>query len=327
MASQFRIISTLSPLNLSEEFLKYCLDNNQAFFRLNGSHLTDSKLEELIETVKKYFKDSPTSFILDLQGKKLRIGKLRDPIDLKSDQYVQIIYGTKPEKTAIPIPSISFFNSVNIGDIILLQDASIQLEIISKSDNSLNSRVIQAGTVRSDAGLNIKGRELLDQSYMQNIKSQINVAKKYNLDYLALSYITNATDLIDLRSHCQVSSYTPKIIAKIEHPKALDQLNDICHSADEIWYCRGDLGNFISPRQLSDWQKKIIETCHKYYRPIIIAGQVFQHLTEHDLPTRSEVVHFYDIIDRGVSGIVLSDETAMGLNPTNSLRQIISLIQ
>jgi pyruvate kinase len=326
MPTEFKIISTLSPLKLTREYLQFCLENHQPFFRLNGSHLSDNELTKLIDKISDYVTHFSITLILDLQGKKLRIGKLATPINLSSGQIIEIKSSENSEKGEITIHSSSFFEIVETGDIILLQDAAIQMEIISVIDRTIRCRVRQGGKLRSRAGLNIKENKLLNVEYFDNLKSQINIAKKYEVDYLALSYTTNAKEISNLKDYCRSISYNPRLIAKIEHPQAFDHLDKILKIADEIWYCRGDLGNFISPRQLSDWQEEIVTRCRKLNKPIIIAGQIFQHLAEHLLPTRSEVIHFYHLIDRGINGIVLSDETAIGINPINSMKQIVSLL-
>ena len=326
MPTDFKIISTLSPLKLSREYLQFCSDNNQSFFRLNGSHISDIELPQLIDKIRIYATNFPVTLILDLQGKKVRISNLVTPINLKFNQILEIKSSHVSEKGDFTIPSSSFFKIVENGDLILLQDAAIQLEIIAQTDEIIKCRVIQGGKLRSGAGLSIKGRNLLNVNYLENLKSQIVIAKKYEVDYLALSYTTDSKEIENLREFCNSISYNPRIIAKIEHPKAFDHLDQILEKADENWYCRGDMGNLISPRQLSDWQEKIITRCQTLNRPIIIAGQVFQHLTEHLLPTRSEVIHFYHLMDRGINGIVLSDETVLGINPINSMKQVVSLI-
>jgi len=324
---KFKIISTLGPSSLNQNFLHTIKKYQQPHFRLNYSHLGIQQLSKYLNFVEKFYKNNQPTYYLDLPGKKMRIGQLTEPCPLENNQEVDLIPGEKSEHNHIPIPSKKFFNLIKINDLILLQDGLIKLQIISLSQEQLKAKVIQGGILRSLAGVNVHQKPGFSDEDPSLIIPILKVAQKSNIDYLALSYVTSPSDINDLRQSCAKLSYHPKIIAKIEHPLALDNLNNICNQSDEIWYCRGDLGIFISPWELAKWQDKTIKISIEHKKPALIAGQVFQYLTEHTFPTRTEMVHFMKLLDGGASGIVLSDETAIGRHSEKAAEAVFSLLK
>lgn len=323
----FKIISTLGPSSLTQNFLDTIKKHHQLHLRFNFSHLGIQKLSDYLNFVENSFLNQKLTYYLDLPGKKMRIGHLKKPYPLTNNQEVRLIQGDKPGLTHIPIPSKALFNLITTDDLILLQDGIIKLQVLSRSQEQLKARVIQGGILRSLAGIIVHQKPELSNENPNLINSILKFAQNRHIDYLALSYITSSSDIEDLRQSCTQLSYYPKIAAKIEHPLALNNLNNICNQADEIWYCRGDLGVFISPRELAKWQDKTIKIATKNQKPVLVAGQVFQYLTEHIYPTRTEVVHFMKILDDGANGIVLSDETAIGRHSEKAAEAVFSLLK
>jgi pyruvate kinase len=297
------------------------------YFRLNSSFLSAEGISDYIRKVRKSLEGAVPTFIVDLKGKKVRIGQLQQPIALNEKDTIQFILSNRSEKSVIPILTPGILKTINKGDTVLLQDASVQLQVIDTFENGLVAKTIIPGVIRSGAGIALDKQYLLEDDYLQKAGSFLEVARESGVEYLALSYTTEPDDLLKLSSYCRRKSYTPKIVAKIEHPLAFRKIKEICESADEVWYCRGDLGTFVNMRQLSIWQDALIQICQELHTPLVIAGQVFQHLTYHRHLTRSEAVHFYHLIDRGVAGIVLSDETTLSKNPANSLESVASLLR
>jgi pyruvate kinase len=245
---------------------------------------------------------------------------------LVSGEIWELIPATASQGMVIPIPSINFFHFISEGDILWLQDGTIHLEVMKTTLSGIKVKVTTGGTLRSRAGLLIKNRLYPVQEQMKDLRPYLEVAARYRMKSLALSYVSGAGDLQNLRTHAVQMGYRPEIAAKIEHPAALRELEKIIEKADTIWYCRGDMGTFISPRELADWQDRTIELSLKKKKPVFIAGQVFQYLVNHPQPSRSEVVHFYHLLKQHVTGIVLSDETAIGAYPQESIREVIHLL-
>jgi len=256
-----------------------------------------------------------------------KVGKLAKDHALNDGDIVHFINVKKSAYPEIGVPHQVFFKQVEAHDIIFLQDAQIQLIIREKKHDSIESEVIQGGILRSHAGIIINKKFDTFREYLPEQRDYLEIARKLKIDKLALSFISHKNDIDQLRQSCAQISYSPNIIAKIEHPHALKNLESICMEADEIWYCRGDLGSFITPRELMEWQNITIQTVKNLNKAILIAGQVFQYLTDHPSPTRSEVIHFCHMIQQGIDGIVLSDETAIGKNSIQAAKAVYSLLE
>lgn len=337
---------------------------NQPYIRLNGSHIkSDAQLQGFMRVIGS--SSIPTSnIVLDLQFSKARIGALTpDTMTLAEGQEVQLFLGSASPMPAsagpvpsIPVPHLEIFANVDIGDCLVLQDASIRLRVVSLDidHTSLRARVESLATslkalpqqqpqqqqqqqpskprtfqLRSSAGVHIasKPHVLRNELSPQQI-SQIRAGMHYNIGSLALSFVQTPQDITALRQFCNKTlNYSPRIVAKLERPEAIDQLDEIGEVADELWLCRGDLGSFVSGKDLAEAQEKILEYARRSSKPVIIAGQVFHHLVSAQQPTRSEVVHLFNIMKEGAAGIVLSDETVLSTNPVGVFTAVAELLQ
>jgi pyruvate kinase len=321
-----KIVSTLGPASLNLDFLHKTAQYRQLYFRLNASHLTPGQISEYQNFISQGLSNNPAEYYLDLPGKKMRIDKLAHDLHLREDEKINIVKSNTLDSNTIILKHDVFFRQIEPDDMILLQDAQIQLKVIGISKNVVETRIVQGGILRSRAGIMIQNKTSTLQDHLPDQLDYLQIAKNLDFKYLALSFITSDDDLIQLRKSCTQLAYFPKIIAKIEHSAALQNLNSILREADEIWYCRGDLGSFVSPWDLLEWQGKTIQESRLLEKPVYIAGQVFQYLTEHPYPTRTEVIHFLQLIQEGVQGIVLSDETAIGKNSIRAVEAIFSLL-
>jgi pyruvate kinase len=322
----FKLIITLGPASLNIDFLTYCQKYNQNDFRLNCSHLTLSETTDKIDYIRKILKSEQSNIYLDLKGQKQRIGELPEPFKLEPGQQIHIIPSKQARNDTIPLPDVEMFNILEANDIILLKDGSIRLEVQEKLNEMIFAKVIQGGVLTSHAGIIVQDKEIPDQAILSSESGYLDLAKKKNIMNIALSYVTKAQEITLIRNYCQQNNYSPRLTAKIERPEALQNIKHICDAADEIWYCRGDLGTFIPFNQLAFWQEEVIRQAKSLKKQVLIAGQVFQYLTHFPEPTRSEIIHFSSLLKMGVDGIVLSDETAIGQNPETAVRQTQSLI-
>jgi len=326
MESHFKIISTLWPASLKRDFIEFCVNNGQGNFRLNGSHLDLSQMKRYIHFVREISSQKSPEIYLDLQGNKMRIGYIKEPLEIEKNGLVFLILGDQHTSNQIPIPHPELFEIVNPGDKLLLQDGAIQLEIVEHKNNYLIAKALTPGLLRGKSGIVLNKKSITPQFFPDSQIKQIQVAAELGVKHLALSYVSNKDDLIKLRSICHDIKFSPGIIAKIECPEALEQLDGILEEADEVWYCRGDLGTLIPWKDLGPWQEQVIKISRKKKKPVFVAGQVFLHLLDHSWPTRTEVVHFHHLLSQEVQGIVLSDETAIGQDPLNTIETILSLI-
>lgn len=327
MDSDFKIISTLGPGSRTASFMNICRETHQSHFRLNGSHLNPKQIREYAEFLRGHSTREETHIYLDLQGSKLRIGQI-------DGGHRQLSAGAKIVAKAtdrspgdyIPIPHPEIFNTVLPGDILVFQDGAVKMRLEKVGKTAMHLQIIAGNHLRSGCGIHIQDKPLFPGSLPTKQKQQIAVAAQNDFSHLALSYVRSPEEIHQLRDYCQTLGYTPGLVAKIEHPDALPHLEAISEAADVVWFCRGDLGALTPLARLGYWQDVSIDVARRKNIPIYIAGQVFHHLTAHPQPTRSEVVHFYHLRQQGVSGIVLSDETAIGQNPGQAVQIITSML-
>ncbi|GAB4327605.1 MAG: hypothetical protein Kow0037_01290 [Calditrichia bacterium] len=328
-----KIISTIGPASQNLKFVRFCIEHGQPHFRINASHLSVRQLEEILVQLERLSSPQQAEVTLDIQGGKKRIGNLDAPLSLKKNERVLLvpeknnIPQKQGEKPTVPVPDWENLHRLSTGTILYLQDNQIQLRILENRGEEIIAEVVNASQqLRSRAGIWSKGQPALSGRLPSLQLEQLQVAAQFRVKNIALSFVSGPNDILALREILRENNYTPDLIAKIERPEALTHLTRIAEAADEVWFCRGDLGTIIPLKNLGKAQDDCIEICRKQRVPVVVAGQVFHHLTEHEQPTRSEVVHFYHLQQTGVAGIVLSDETAIGTNPANAVSQILQLL-
>ncbi|MBI5510585.1 MAG: hypothetical protein HY903_17650 [Deltaproteobacteria bacterium] len=321
---EFRVVSTVGPQSLTPEFLRLTLELGQPFLRLNASHLEPAALTHHLEVIGRTSAELQVS--LDLQGGKRRIGVLQEPLVLVGGKAVTVALGPVAPRGDLPLPDPELFAAAQAGDVLVLADGQVRLRVVAAHRGHLQTEVEKGTSVRSQAGVHLEGRALPGCRLDPVQAAQLALARQHAVPCLALSYVEAAADVEALCAYTTALDYRPRIAAKIERPNAVAAVAGIAAVADEVWLCRGDLGALVPLRDLGRIQAEVIAAAAGSRVPCLVAGQVFQHLTFHAEPTRSEVVHLHDIRARGVAGVVLSDETAVGVDPQRALRQVVGLL-
>lgn len=327
------IITTLGPATSTREIIRDLLPLSSQF-RLNSSHLSPEELEEWLLRISNVFLDSGVTIpvVIDLQGAKMRIGRIKAVSKLPSN--ITLAYGNHSDDGAIiPVPHRRFFEHVQKGERLLLNDGKVTIEITDRisEDNeiSLRARILSNGPLSSRKGINRKNHPVPFNSVSDKDKEIVTILNKYDFTSIAISFVVDGSE-IDLVRKLSAKS----IAAKIERPESFAHLDLIANKSDEVWLCRGDLGaqaGLWEMARLQNQFEKFINTSTNdkstsgsstYF---YLAGQVFEHMTLATEPTRSEVTHFYNSSFLDYKGIVLSDETAVGENPVNTVKFVRTL--
>ena len=305
-----KTVITLGPSSSGKDVIMRLLPVANKF-RLNTSHINDRELDVWLLKLKEIFKEAGHQIpvVIDLQGGKMRIGKY--PSCEKISGEVTIFLGTESTSSLqIPVPHESFFSSLEIGDIISLNDSKITMEISKVFSNKAEGKVLQNGPLSSNKGINRKKHPLEFAELTKKDKKIIQLSLKYDFTEFAFSFTYNGAEADIIRPYTK----DRKLIAKIERPETFEYLNIIDLKFNEIWLCRGDLGAQAGIFALGVLQKKFVAKIKGMNNNCFLAGQVLEHMTHFKNPTRSEIVHLHDIRENGFAGIVLSDETAIGKN-------------
>jgi pyruvate kinase len=315
----YQIVATLGPSSSDAAIWEAMIAAGVTAFRLNTSHLSLPELRTWLDRIEAYRSSSGnhTPCILDLQGSKWRLGDFT-PFVVKPGQRIDLLLADKSHRRGvIPVPHADFFSAVkdSSGEI-LVNDARIRLKLESFSQDRMTASVTQGGKISSRKGITASGA-LRQESLSDKDRVIFEETRSLNFVRYAISYIKDAQEMTRYRFLCGRSA---DLIAKIERQSALDDASKIANIADELWLCRGDLGAELGIQAMAKavYQFSLIPGQIKV--PVLMAGQVLEHMAGYSLPTRSEACHLYDTLARGYQGIVLSDETALGKYPLECCR-------
>lgn len=330
-----KIVATVGPASSTYEKLLELVRAGVNVFRLNFSHgAYDSKLE-IIEYIRTINKKEPYNIAIlgDLQGPKLRVGDLQDgKIELKEGQ--EIIFTTQKMVGTAEKIYVSYANlakDVKAGERIFLDDGKMEVAVTEiLTDTEVKIRVTLGGTLLPKKGVNLPDSALTMPSLTEKDLEDLNFIIDNNLDWVALSFVRKAEDIIALKKIIKDRSSKIKVIAKIEMPEALSNIRDIIVESDGIMVARGDLGVEVPVEQVPILQKDIIRKCMHRAKPVIVATQMMESMMDRTKPNRSEVTDVANAVLEGADAVMLSGETAMGQYPVlvvEMMSKIISQVE
>ncbi len=322
-----KIVATIGPSINSEEKIEALINAGASMFRVNSSHSTPEEHKANIDMVRKVSKklNSNIAILLDLQGPKIRVGNLKQPIELQEGTEVKLRHSTEQEGEIIPVDYSGIAVDVKKNDTIYLDDGKLELRVIDTDGVIIRAEVVRGGLLKARKGLNLPGRTASLSAITPKDIEYIKRALEWKVDYLALSFVRTGEDVLKAK-HCMemYGGYIP-IIAKIEKPEALDNIEDIIKLADGIMVARGDLGIEISPEKVPAVQKKLIRECSAQNKVVIVATQMLETMIEQPIPTRAEASDVANAIIDGADAIMLSGETAVGKYPVEAVEMMTSI--
>ena len=324
-----KIIATIGPGSDSNEKIAELIKAGARIFRINSSHGTAEVHKENIEKIRRISQELNefVAIILDLQGPKIRIGNLPEPVELKKDQEITL----KPclesnEIGVLPVDYAGIIKDVKKEDHLLLDDGKIEFVITEMFLDKIKARVVRGGLLKSRKGINIpnSGSKSVAAVTERDIE-YIKFAVKNDIDYLALSFVRDKDDIIAAKSYLKQFNGDIPIIAKIEKPQAVENLESIMHVSEGVMVARGDLGIEISPELVPIVQKNIIHNANIHRKPVITATQMLESMIEQPLPTRAEASDVANAIIDGTDAVMLSGETAVGQYPTEAVEMMAKI--
>jgi len=325
-----KIIATIGPATCTEEKIKELILAGAKIFRINSSHESKEIHKERIEIIRKISGELNLHIpvILDLQGPKIRVGNLKEPIELVKGTKITLKPALDQEDpTIIPVDYMGIVNDVKQGDKILLDDGKLGLTVLSVMKDSIIAEVIYGGILKSRKGLNIPGTTASISAVTDKDVDFIKFAIENNVDYLALSFVRKKDDVVKAKSYVQKFNGDIPVIAKIEKPQALDNLESIIMASDGVMVARGDLGIEISPERVPIAQKQIIEISNAHRKEVIVATQMLESMIEDPMPTRAEASDVANAILDGTDAVMLSGETAVGKYAIESVSMMNMIAQ
>ena len=319
MENRTKIICTIGPSSESKPVLRKMMRAGMDLVRLNFSHGNYSQFVKIIRNVRSVAAEMKREIgiIQDLQGPKIRVGDLPESgIKVKHGQKVTL--STKIEKGTVPIQYKALPHDVRHGDIILIDDGLIELKVdgVNAAKTRIECTAQTNGIIKSHKGINVPSASISADPLTAKDKKDLEFGLTHGVDYVALSFVRSAQDIVQLRKLLKKSRV--RIIAKIERHEALDNLEDIIRATDAVMVARGDLGVEIPAEQVPLHQKNIIHLSNVYGRPVIVATQMLDSMVENPRPTRAEISDAATAIFDHADAFMLSNEAAAGKYPVEA---------
>ena len=325
-----KIIATLGPACDSEETILRLLVSGVDVFRLNFSHGTHENKTRLIEIIRRVATDHGKYIPIlgDIQGPKLRIGDVDGVIQLQNGQTFTITTDTVLGNAGIvSTPFTPLPREVQLGQRILINDGLVELVVTSVDETQVVTRVLHGGPISSKKGMNFPDSELTIPAITDKDKVDVKFAVEQQLDYVAASFVRRRSDIEHLRELlAEYGGSEINVIAKLEKPQAIDNLEDILAVSDGVMVARGDLGVELPPEAVPVMQKAILATASRWGRFAITATQMLESMTVSSRPTRAEASDVANAIFDGSDAVMLSAETASGAYPLESVQMMARIV-
>lgn len=319
-----KIVCTIGPATESKEILEKLSDAGMNVMRLNFSHGDFKEHQSRVDNLRAVMKktDRRIAIMQDLGGPKIRIGDFANGlITLKEGQTFTLtteqVIGDE-NRVFVNYPLLP--KEVKVGGYILLHDGKKKLEITNIKGNDVICKVLVGGEIKSKRGVNLPGAYLTISSITDKDRKDLEFGIKNKVDYIALSFVRRPSDIIELREILAKAKSKAHIIAKIETPEALDNIDEIIDLADGIMVARGDLAIEIPAEDVPVAQKMLIEKCNEIGKPVITATQMLESMIKSPVPTRAEVSDVANAILDGTDAVMLSEETTLGDFPIEAVK-------
>ena len=331
MGRSAKIVATLGPASSSEETFRQLLRAGLDVARLNFSHGSHEQKAELIRMVRKISAEErkPICLLADLQGPKIRTGKLLDhkPVLLKAGGRLTItpeeMEGTA-ERVGTTFKTLA--ENLEPGASILLSDGLIELRVVAVHGLDVECDIINGGLLGENKGINLPGIPVKVPALTEKDEEDLVFIATQNVDAIALSFVRTAEDIHYTRERMRELKCTAWIVAKLEKPQAIENLEEILEATDGLMVARGDLGVEVPPEKVPAIQKHIIRRAAAYRKPVITATQMLESMIENPRPTRAEASDVANAVYDGTDAVMLSAESAAGKYPVEAVAMMAKII-
>lgn len=325
-----KIVATVGPASNNKETLKQLIEAGANVFRLNFSHGSHQDHQKVIDLVRELNDEMGTHVALlqDLQGPKIRTNQIENgEVQIKAGDKLTIT--TEDMEGNNEVISTTYQNlpkDVKPGEMILIDDGKLELLVEESDEKSVITKVIYGGPLKSRKGINLPQSNVSAPSLTDKDEKDLEFGLSQDLDWVALSFVREAKDIIDLKARIETAGTHTKVVAKIEKPEALKNIDAILEATDGVMVARGDLGVEIEMEDVPVWQKIIVEKCNALGKPVIIATQMMESMIENPRPTRAETNDVANAVLDGADALMLSAESAAGKYPVLAVKSMARTI-
>lgn len=331
-----KIVATLGPSSSGQDVVRKFIEEGVNVFRINFSHIKKQEYQSVEKTIAMIRSLSQelgknVSVLADLQGPKLRVGEMKEGTELTSGQLITFVTGEPfvGDKEKIYMNYSLFPKDVNAGERVLLDDGKFVFEVVSTNrENEVIAKVIQGGVLKSKKGVNLPNTKVSLPALTEKDREDAIFAISQEVDWIALSFVRNSKDILDLRDVIKEhSDQDIPIIAKIEKPEAVENIDQIIAYCDGLMVARGDLGVELPPQEVPMIQKDLVRKAKLSKIPVIIATQMMESMMNSITPSRAEVNDVANSVMDGADAVMLSGETSVGAYPVEVIKTMSNVIK
>ncbi len=325
-----KIVTTIGPSSDSAEKMEELMRAGANVFRFNMKHATVEWHEERIKLADSIAKKigHTLGILIDLQGPEIRLEtKDKAEISVAKDEVVEFHSTFKDDSVVFCLPHASIFDILNAGDELLIDDGFMEFDIQKVTPDLIVAKSRDDYRVKNRKGVNFPGKDIDLPSLIDPDLKKLDMATKNKVDFVALSFARRKKDIDILRAEMDKRGVTAAVIAKIESQQSIDNFDEVLTASDGIMIGRGDLGVEIPIEQLAYWQKQIVHKCRLAGKPVIVATQMLQSMTENPRPTRAEATDVANAVWDGTDAVMLSGETAFGKYPIKSVEAMAKIAE
>ncbi|MFM7080310.1 MAG: pyruvate kinase, partial [Bacteroidota bacterium] len=330
-----KIIATIGPSSMDSDTLEKMIKAGMDVVRINASHGDHSMHLTILENIRKLNSEKRYKIpvLYDLQGPKLRIGEVKgNAAELVEGAAVRLtVHPYEGDSGMLQVHYPMFYNDIQPGDPILIDDGKIELQAIAKEkEGVVLTKVIHGGTVSSRKGINLPFTKISLPCLSEKDRRDLDFALEHKIEWVGLSFVRSSSDIVELKDYIKSKGRKTRVVAKIEKPEALRDLDNIIKATDAIMVARGDLGVEIAMEKVPVIQKMIVRKSISYSKPVIIATQMMESMITNHAPTRAEVNDVANSVLDGADAVMLSGETSVGKYPVEvveHMRKIITTVE
>lgn len=326
-----KIVATLGPASESKEMMLELVKAGVDVFRINMSHGDHAEVEKIISRINELNKELSihVGILADLQGPKLRVGKIRnDSMPIVAGQVLTFVNeACIGDEKKIYMSYPQFAADVQVGETVLLDDGKVALEVLTTNNtDQVTLKVLYGNAISSNKGVNLPDTKVSLPSLTEKDLEDLEFILTQEVNWIALSFVRNAKDIVDLKERIKAKDHNARVIAKIEKPQAVAKIDKIIKVTDAIMIARGDLGVELPMEKLPAIQKSIITKCIQAGKPVIVATQMMESMISSPSPTRAEVTDVANAVLDGTDAVMLSAETSVGKYPLQTVQAMHKII-
>ncbi len=314
-----KIICTLGPASEAPEVLRQLMLQGADVFRLNMSHATHEWVRGIVPQIRSIAAEigRPVAILMDTQGPAIRTGDLPTKLELRpGDIFEFTVRGERSEEVySVDVNYDGLINDISAGDTVMVDNGNIEMLVLEKRHNRIRCKVLTPGTLGSRRHINLPGVRVNLPPLTDKDMADVRLGAEMNVDFVALSFARQASDVEELRRALQLLESRAHIVAKIEDQSAVRSIDEIITAADAIMVARGDLGIEVPMEELPIIQRKIVKQCIRFGKPVVVATHMLESMIENPVPTRAEITDVANAVYEQTDAIMLSGETTTGRYP------------